>query len=143
MDRRSKHFPFRYAAVAITECVRQELLFLNETVKITAISPGLIESDIIQANANDDIVRIMPALKPADVAAAVLYAISVKENVQVRKQILSYKSIFISSISRFMRLSLSQWANSCEIDINGYLRQSRSILTNLKCLFMLNYQSLI
>lgn len=28
-------FTFRYAAVAITECVRQELLFLNETVKIT------------------------------------------------------------------------------------------------------------
>lgn len=116
MPKTNEIFIYRYAAVAITECVRQELLFLNETVKITAVSPGLIESDIIQANANDDIVRIMPALKPADVAAAVLYAISVKENVQVRKHSFKRHGKFYSSsrLFRFMRSLLSQWESSCE-----------------------------
>jgi len=75
----------KYAATAITECVRQELLFLNETVKITAVSPGLIESDIVKENANDELVNIMPALQAKDVAAAVIYAISVKNNVQIHE----------------------------------------------------------
>ena len=57
----------KYAATAITECVRQELLFLNEAVKITAISPGLVESDILTENANDDIISLMPALSAKDV----------------------------------------------------------------------------
>lgn len=48
-----------------------------------AVSPGLVESDVISQGANDDIVSIMPALSPKDVAAAVIYAISVKDNVQV------------------------------------------------------------
>jgi NADP-dependent 3-hydroxy acid dehydrogenase YdfG len=37
----------RYAATAITETVRQELQFLDETVKVTAVTPGLVESDIV------------------------------------------------------------------------------------------------
>lgn len=49
-----------------------------------AVSPGLIESDIVKENANDELVNIMPALQAKDVAAAVIYAISVKNNVQVR-----------------------------------------------------------
>lgn len=38
---------FRYAATAITECVRQELQFLDETVKVTSITPGLVQSDLV------------------------------------------------------------------------------------------------
>lgn len=49
-----------------------------------AVSPGLVESDIVKENANDELVSIMPALVPKDVAAAVIYAISVKPHVQVR-----------------------------------------------------------
>jgi NADP-dependent 3-hydroxy acid dehydrogenase YdfG len=58
-------------------------LFFTIQICFQAISPGLIESDILQANANDDIVSIMPALAAKDVSAAIIYAISVKENVQV------------------------------------------------------------
>lgn len=69
-----------------------------------AISPGLVESDVLTENANDDIVSIMPTLSAKDVsyfikltvkktkswlfiqvASAVLYAISVKENVQIHE----------------------------------------------------------
>jgi len=34
-------------------------------------------------HANDEIISLMPALSPIDVSSAVVYAISVKENVQV------------------------------------------------------------
>jgi NADP-dependent 3-hydroxy acid dehydrogenase YdfG len=54
---------------------------------LKAISPGLVESDM--THANDEIMSLMPALAPKDVSAAVVYAISVKEKVQV--------SIFIIS----------------------------------------------
>jgi NADP+-dependent farnesol dehydrogenase len=74
----------RHAATAITECIRQEFQYLYQDVKITAISPGLVEgqdTDILtqeeQAHGK------MPALAPKDVSAAVLYALSVKDSVQV------------------------------------------------------------
>lgn len=74
----------RHASTAITECLRQEFQFLYENVKITAISPGLVEgqdADILTEEEKSH--EKLPALAPKDVASAVLYAISVKDNVQV------------------------------------------------------------
>lgn len=67
------------------------MLFLTLSIKYLsslqqAVSPGLVESDILQENANDELISIMPTLAAKDVAAAVIYAISVKENVQVSKK---------------------------------------------------------
>lgn len=74
----------RHAATAITECMRQEFLFRYENVKITAISPGLVEgqdTDILTEEERSH--GKMPALEPKDVASAIIYVLSVKENVQV------------------------------------------------------------
>lgn len=60
--------------------------FRDRFTSLQAVSPGLVESDIVQENANDELMAIMPALAPKDVADAVIYVISVKENVQVRKR---------------------------------------------------------
>lgn len=54
------------------------------TFILQSISPGLVDADIFKTTAaEDNIVKLMPALSPKDVSAAVLYAISVKDNVQV------------------------------------------------------------
>lgn len=74
----SSFFLLRHSAKAITECVRQELLYMDENVKITAISPGLVENDTIHSEISHE-----PALSAKDVSSACLYAISVKDNVQV------------------------------------------------------------
>lgn len=74
----------RHAATAITECMRQEFLYRCENVKITDISPGLVEgqdTDILTEEERSH--GKLPALAPRDVASAVIYVISVKQNVQV------------------------------------------------------------
>lgn len=76
----------RHASTAITECIRQEFLFFYENVKITAISPGFVEgqdTDILTEEEKSH--GKMPSLSPKDVSAAVLYAISVKDEVQIHE----------------------------------------------------------
>lgn len=68
----------KHSAKAITECVRQELLYMDENVKITAISPGLVEDEDIHYEIGHE-----PALSAKDVSSAILYAISVKDHVQI------------------------------------------------------------
>lgn len=41
---------------------------LNFEFYLKAISPGLVESDILTENANDELVSIMPALSAKDVS---------------------------------------------------------------------------
>lgn len=73
----------KFAVTAITECVRQELEYLDAKIKISCVSPGLVENDGL-AQSEHELLKLMPKLKPEDVSKAVLYAISVPENVNVR-----------------------------------------------------------
>jgi NADP-dependent 3-hydroxy acid dehydrogenase YdfG len=61
------------------------LFFEQGNVKITAISPGLVETDQISDMITPGIEgeKAESALSPSDISAAILYAISVKEHVQV------------------------------------------------------------
>ncbi|XP_058128602.1 farnesol dehydrogenase-like [Anopheles ziemanni] len=87
----------KYAVTAITECIRQELIYLDTGCKVTSISPGLVEGDILStvSSNENEIVKYMPKLKPEDVAEAVLYAITTPDNVQIHDLVIKPMGEFL------------------------------------------------
>ncbi|XP_055907156.1 farnesol dehydrogenase-like [Eupeodes corollae] len=74
----------KFAMTAITECLRQEVMYFEIAAKIMNISPGLVENDIVTANSDNDLVTLMPRLAPAEVAKAVIFAICTPDNVLIQ-----------------------------------------------------------
>ncbi|KAL1374586.1 hypothetical protein pipiens_004867 [Culex pipiens pipiens] len=87
----------KYAVTAITECIRQELVYLDSQVKVSSISPGLVEGDIVATHTinENDLVKYMPKLKPEDVAEAVLYVITTPDHVQVHELVIKPMGEFL------------------------------------------------
>lgn len=76
----------KFALTALTECLRQEVSYIEMGVKVTNISPGLVENDILTTHGSDDneLVKYMPRLKPEDVAQAVIFAITTPQHVLIQ-----------------------------------------------------------
>jgi len=75
--------PSKHALTAMTEVLRQELINLGLRIKVTSLSPGLVNTDMIH-----DILRgnnKIPVLRPEDVADAVLYVIGTPVNVHIQE----------------------------------------------------------
>lgn len=51
--------------------------------QLQSISPGLTEQDIVASGSDNELVALMPKLKPEDVYSAVMFVITQPENVQV------------------------------------------------------------
>ncbi|RVE50224.1 hypothetical protein evm_005059 [Chilo suppressalis] len=67
----------KYTITAFTQSLLTELANLKSGIRITSISPGLVDTAMAGG------VQNMPMLKPADVADAVLYAISAPPTVNI------------------------------------------------------------
>lgn len=81
----------KYAVTALTETLRQELRHFKSKVKITSISPGVVRTefqDNFPTGTFKDAVLTMPALKPEDIAEAVIYCLSTQPHVQVHELII-------------------------------------------------------
>ncbi|KAJ3630072.1 hypothetical protein Zmor_027104 [Zophobas morio] len=80
----------KFAVTALTETLRQELNHQGLKIKITSVSPGLVESEMSTLNPNltaerKAAIEKMPILKSEDIADGVVYALSTPEHVQVHE----------------------------------------------------------
>ncbi|MDJ0729441.1 MAG: dehydrogenase/reductase SDR family member 11 [Crocosphaera sp.] len=78
----------KYAVRALTEGLRQELREANKNIKISAISPGFVETEFAEKYNNNkekaqELYSRFPVLQPEDIANAVYYILSQPNYVQV------------------------------------------------------------
>ncbi|MDJ0658759.1 MAG: dehydrogenase/reductase SDR family member 11 [Crocosphaera sp.] len=78
----------KYAVRALTEGLRQELRETNKNIKISAISPGFVETEFAEKYNNNkekaqELYSRFPMLQPIDIANAVYYILSQPDYVQI------------------------------------------------------------
>ncbi|XP_018801191.1 PREDICTED: farnesol dehydrogenase [Bactrocera latifrons] len=73
----------KFALRAMNEIYRQEFQRHKTRVRITTISPGIVDTDILPTSIRNVVKDMLPSLSSEDVADAVLWAISTPPNVQV------------------------------------------------------------
>jgi NADP-dependent 3-hydroxy acid dehydrogenase YdfG len=78
----------KYAVRSLTEALRQELRQAGSAIRVTAVSPGFVETEFAalyhrSEEAAERTYRRYPVLQPEDVAEAVIYALSSPPHVQI------------------------------------------------------------
>lgn len=78
----------KYAVRALTEGLRKELRDLGSKIRVTAVSPGFVETEFAEvyhgsAEAAERTYRRFKVLEPGDVAAAVLHALEAPPHVSI------------------------------------------------------------
>ncbi|KAH8246106.1 hypothetical protein KR026_009927 [Drosophila bipectinata] len=70
----------KHALTALTELFRQELRDFKTQVKVTSISPGLVDTELVP-----QAYKTLPMLQAEDVANAIMYALATPPHVQVHE----------------------------------------------------------
>lgn len=71
----------KHAVTALTQTLRKQLSANKSKIRVTAINPGLVKTPLT-ALIPEEIMGTAPLL-PSDIAGAILYALSLKQHVQV------------------------------------------------------------
>ncbi|XP_073831747.1 farnesol dehydrogenase-like [Musca autumnalis] len=80
--------PTKHAVTAMTEIYRQELRELRSKIKISSISPGFVDTDIVFDGLRKALDECM--LRPEDVSNAVMFMISTPPHVQIHDMIIKH-----------------------------------------------------
>nr|XP_043897729.1 dehydrogenase/reductase SDR family member 11a isoform X2 [Solea senegalensis] len=79
----------KYAVTALTEGLRQELRAAKSHIRVTSISPGIVETEFAFRHHNSDpekaaaVYESIKCLKAEDISSAVTYVLSVPPHVQI------------------------------------------------------------
>ncbi|XP_076245821.1 farnesol dehydrogenase isoform X2 [Calliopsis andreniformis] len=74
----------KHGTVALTHTVRRELAAIKAPIRITSISPGIVETNITKHSPEiTEVLTKIPRLKPEDIADAVIYALGTRPEVQI------------------------------------------------------------
>lgn len=77
----------KFAVVALTEKLRRELRALESNIRVTAISPGFVETELAAKVHGEEAARELysryTVLQPADIASAVRYVLACPPHVQI------------------------------------------------------------
>jgi len=87
MDASHPYGATKYAVTQINEALRQELLGRGSKIRVTAISPSIVDTQFISHAYGDAIrekvAKQMPSLQAKDVADTLIFALSAPETVQI------------------------------------------------------------
>lgn len=78
----------KFALTGICQTLRQELNFYQLPIKVTSISPGMVDSEMLNIM-NSNLVGMLPKLNVEDVAEAVYYAVNTPKHVRIDEIILN------------------------------------------------------
>uniref|UniRef100_A0A1B0FR92 Dehydrogenase n=1 Tax=Glossina morsitans morsitans TaxID=37546 RepID=A0A1B0FR92_GLOMM len=78
----------KFALKAMNEIYRQEFQRNKTQVRVTTVSPGVVDTDILPIEIQNIVKPVMPMLEAADVADAILWALSRPANVQIHNIII-------------------------------------------------------
>ncbi|KAM8719477.1 hypothetical protein ACLKA7_012093 [Drosophila subpalustris] len=70
----------KHGITALLEILRQEFNGFNTQIKVTSISPGVTDTEILP-----DAFRTLPLLRPEDISAGIMYALGTPPHVQVHQ----------------------------------------------------------
>ncbi|PNF16595.1 Dehydrogenase/reductase SDR family member 11 [Cryptotermes secundus] len=79
----------KHAVTALTEGLRRELVKQNSKIRVSSVSPGVVETEFMAASGRDvdpkQIYSSIPHLDAKDIADAVLYVLGVPPHVQIHE----------------------------------------------------------
>uniref|UniRef100_A0A1Y1MA80 Farnesol dehydrogenase-like n=1 Tax=Photinus pyralis TaxID=7054 RepID=A0A1Y1MA80_PHOPY len=73
----------KFGVTALTETLRQELNAIGSKIKISSVSPGVVNTELVPEGKLLNIIKAQSALQPEDIAEAVAYILGTPPHVQV------------------------------------------------------------